>query len=400
MDGQRIGNKRRLFTPLIFFVVLALLALPNSAHAQPIVSNAAGGYQLTNLVSNGAISAPTIDPNLVNPWGLVSSTAGPWWVSDEESGLSTLYDGQGQINPLVVTIPSAVAGTHGTPTGIVFSTNSSSFIVSQNGVSGSSVFIFSTGDGTISGWSPGVNRTNAILAASRAGAVYRGLALASTGTGPFLYATNFSARTIDMYDGTFHLVRSFTDPTAVNCSGNSGSGGGGSGSGGGGGNGGGGGSGSGGGDGGNNCFAPFGIQVIGNQVFVTFVLQNLNRTDHFGVAGNGRGFVDVFDTSGNFLRRFSSSDQLNAPWGLALAPANFGQFSNDLLVGNFGNGRINVFNPTTGAWLGQLGAFQIDGLWALQFGNGATAGATNQLFFTAGPEHGRQGLFGVIQSTS
>lgn len=400
MRSQRIGSVRKLFATFVPLIALSLLLIPNPAYARGGDGGGGGGgggggqtgaYQQTNLVSNGANPAPTIDAHLINPWGLVSSTAGPWWISDNFSGFSTLYNGQGQIVSLVVTIPSATSSA-GTPTGIVFNT-STSFVVSQNGASGAAVFLFATADGTLSGWNPGVNKTNAVLSGQHSGAVYRGLALANTSTGSFLYATDFVGRKVDIYDGTFHLLRSFTDPQIATCSGSGGSGhsdnpvpsdrGGG---------------------GGGGCFAPFGIQAIGNQVFVTYVLQDLGRQDHFGVAGKGSGFVDVFDTNGNLLRRLTSSSQLNAPWGIAQAPANFGQFSNDLLIGNFGDGHINAFDPATGAFLGQLatsnGPIQIEGLWALQFGNGGAAGATNQLFFTAGAEHGTQGLFGSIQSTN
>ena len=402
MHSSLFSKKRWLFVPVVFLAVLSLFISPSITSAKDGGGGGGGGgstgsYQQTNLVSNGT-QAPVTDPHLINPWGLVSSTSGPWWISDNFSGLSTLYNGQGQIASLVVTVPTpaGTAGTLSTPTGIVFNT-SSSFVVSQNGVSGASVFLFATADGTISGWNPKVNGTNAIVGVNRAnvgtGTVYRGLALANTSSGSFLYATNFHARTIEQFDGNFNLVRSFTDPAAVNCSSsgssssnvrNSSHGGGG------------------GGGGGGGCFAPFGIQVIGSQVFVTFVLQNESRTDHFGVAGNGSGFVDVFDTNGNLVHRLTSSSQLNAPWGLALAPANFGTFSNDLLVGNFGDGHINAFDPNTGNFVGQLatsnGPISIDGLWAIKFGNGATAGTTNQLFFTAGPEDGHNGLFGSIQS--
>lgn len=395
MYSSLFSKKMWFIVPVGLLVVLSLIISPVVTHAKG--GGSQGSYQQTNLVSDGKQTSTT-DPHLLNPWGLVSSTSGPWWISDNETGLSTLYNRQGQIVPLVVTVPShtGVAATGATPTGIVFNT-SSNFVVSQNGVSGPGVFLFVTADGTISGWNPKVNGTNAILAVNRAnvgtGTVYRGLALANTSTGSFLYATNFHARTIEQFDGKFNLVRTFTDPSAVNCT-SSGSG-----------------DGSnirssrdsgGGGGGDSKCFAPFGIQVIGNQVFVTFVLQNESRTDDFGVAGNGRGFVDVFDTNGKLVHRLTSSSQLNAPWGLALAPANFGTFSNDLLVGNFGDGHINAFDPNTGNFIGQLatsnGPIVIEGLWALTFGNGAAAGATNQLFFTAGPNHGRNGLFGSIQS--
>lgn len=365
---------------MAFVGALALglfMIVPTTAFAQSSTAQSAaapqGSYQQTNLVADQMGVAPVTDPNLANPWGLAASTTGPWWTSDNNSGLSTLYNGQGQVQALVVTVPppaGSPAGTIATPTGIVFN-STTGFMVSENGVSGAAAFIFSSEDGTISGWSPAVDRTHAILTVDRskvgAGAVYKGLAIGTTSAGTFIYATNFRFGTVEMFDSSFHLVKSFRDPFIP------------------------------------RHFAPFGIQNIGGDLFVTFALQDAPR--HDDIAGRGLGFVDVFDTNGHLLRRFASFGSLNAPWGLALAPANFGAFSNDLLVGNFGNGRINVFDPKTGRHLGELrtstGApIWIDGLWALEFGNGATAGATNDLFFTAGPQNQTHGLFGKIDSVS
>lgn len=368
--------------PLAIGILLAaflLLSLPSMAFARSNGDHHSF-YQQTNLISDIANEAAVTDPNLVNPWGLSRGPTSPWWASDNGTGLSTLYSGPGQIVPLVVTIPpptGSPAGTVATPSGTVFN-GTSNFVVSQNGVSGSSLFLFDTEDGTISGWNPTVNGTHAILAVDRskvgAGAVYKGMAIATNANGTFLYAANFRFGTVEMFDGNFNLVRSFTDPfLAFECRFL------------------------------RQCYAPFGIQTIGDQLFVTFALQNAQKDGN--VAGMGRGFVDIFSTDGRFERRLISRGALNSPWGLALAPANFGEFSNDLLVGNFGNGHINVFSPKTGAFLGQLRSSNgrpivIDGLWALAFGNGAAAGATNQLFFTAGPDGETHGLFGVIQSQS
>ena len=207
-----------------------------------------------------------------------------------------------------------------------------------------------------------------------AGAVYKGLAFGQSGGGDFIYATNFRFGTVEQFDSKFNLVRSFTDSQlAKTCPLP------------------------------NQCFAPFGIQNIGGNLYVSFALQDAQH--HDDAHGPSRGFVDVFDTNGNLIKRLISRGALNSPWGLALAPSNFGQFSNDLLVGNFGNGRINAFDPNTGALLGQLKnqkglIISINGLWGLAFGNGQTAGPTNALFFTAGINDEANGLFGKIQSAS
>ena len=363
-------RRPRILFPFIVLAMLLLAALPGAAFAKPSSS-----YQQTNLVSDLAGLAQITDPSLVNSWGLVHGPTTPWWVADNGTGVSTLYNTMSANVvkvPLTVTIPAPAvspAGTTSAPTGVIFNGNGG-FNVSQNGQSFSSLFIFDTEDGTISGWNPTFpDRTHAVLAVDRSnvgkGAVYKGLAIGSNSSGTFLFATNFRFGTIEMFDSNFKLVRSFTDHRLP------------------------------------QSYAPFGIQNIGGNLYVTFAKQDAKK--HDDVAGPGHGFVDVFDTNGNLIRRLIARDSLNSPWGLALAPANFGQFSNDLLVGNFGDGRINVFDPTTGAALGSLqssaGApIQIDGLWSLQFGNDAAAGASNDLFFTAGIEGEAHGLFGDIQS--
>ncbi|HEX6108657.1 MAG TPA: TIGR03118 family protein [Ktedonobacteraceae bacterium] len=378
MHVRFIPGRLRLLASVIVLPMLLLLALPVAAFAQSTV------YQQTNLVSDlASVHAQFTDPNLVNPWGLVHGPTSPWWVSDNGTGMSTVYNGNGTpVNPLppgtpplVVSIPAPGGGPGGTPTGIVFnsvfSTNPDDFVVSANGKSGPSIFMFATEDGTISGWNPTVDRNNAVLAVDRSnvgkGAVYKGLATGSNSSGTFIFATNFRFGRVEMFDSNFNLVRSFTDHRLP------------------------------------QSFAPFGIQNIGDKLYVTFAKKNAAK--HDDVAGPGHGFVDVFDTSGNLISRLIARGSLNSPWGLALAPANFGQFSNDLLVGNFGDGHINAFDPNTGAALGSLEnsggvPIQIDGLWALQFGGGPNAGASNELFFTAGIDGEAHGLFGKIQSES
>jgi uncharacterized protein (TIGR03118 family) len=331
-------------------------------------------YRQTTLVANLPGVAPTTDAHLRNAWGLVASPTSPWWVADNGTGVATLYDGAGQPAPagapLVVTIPplaGSPAGTTAAPTGLVFN-GTAAFVVTAGGLSGASRFIFATEDGTIAGWSPVVDRTQAILAVDHApaGAVYKGLALASTAAGPCLYATNFHAGTIDVFNTQFQQITpagSFADPQLP------------------------------------TGYAPFGISASAGQLYVTYALQDAAR--HDDVAGPGHGFIDVFDADGHLLRRVATRGPLNSPWGLALAPGDFGAFSGALLVGNFGNGRINAYDPQSGAVLGPLhneqgGPLTIDGLWSLAFGNGASAGPRTTLFFTAGPNDEADGRFGAI----
>lgn len=332
-------------------------------------------YQPTNLVSNIPGLATFTDPNLVNPWGITLGPSTPFWVSDNEAGVSTLYAGTGQpfppAAPLVVTIPTATnsAELHGTPTGVVFNPTTG-FVVQQGNNSGPSRFIFATEDGTIAGWNSQVNSTVAIRVVdnSAAGAVYKGLALANTAAGPRLYAANFRAGTIDVFDQAFQPVRvqeAFVDRHAP------------------------------------SRFAPFNVAVINGLLYVTYTQQDEDKEDD--VPGVGKGFINVFDLKGHFLRRFAQSGRLNSPWGMTLAPADFGRFSKALLVGNFGDGHILAFDPNTGSFLGQLSdakgqALAIEGLWGLAFGNGNVAGPTNRLFFTAGINDEADGLFGSIQA--
>jgi uncharacterized protein (TIGR03118 family) len=329
-------------------------------------------YLQTNLVSDLPGVANITDPNLVNPWGIAAGPSGAVWLADNGTGLSTLYDGSGNINSLVVTIPPPMGGTGpAAPDGIVFN-GTSDFMVSSGGKSGAAAFIFTTEDGTISGWSPAVNRTNAILEVdnSASGAVYKGLALGSNANGNMLYATNFRAGTVDVFNTNYKPVNlgpnAFKDPMLP------------------------------------AGFAPFGIDNIGGKLYVSYALQD--SVKHDDVAGAGNGFIDVYDTNGNLLQHFASAGTLNSPWGMVLAPSNFGMFSNDLLVGNFGNGLINAFNPTTGAFLGQLmgvngNLVDINGLWGLAFGNGNGSGATNTLYFTAGLNGENDGLYGTLQAS-
>jgi len=377
LKGRHYMTRHRIYlfgAPLLLVSILAVMMafMPGLTRA-----TSGGFYQQTNLVSDLPNIAKFQDPNLVNAWGLVHGPATPWWVADNGTGVSTLYNGQGQALPLVVTIPppkNSPAGTTAAPTGVIFNGNGG-FNVVENGTSFSSLFIFDTEDGTISGWNPSfADRTHAILAVDRstvgAGAVYKGLATGSNASGNFIYATNFRFGTVEQFNSSFQLVKSFTDSRLANTCPEP-----------------------------NQCYAPFGIQNIGGNLYVTFALQNAEK--HDDVAGPAHGFVDVFDTSGNLIQRLIMHGRLNSPWGLAHAPADFGLFSNALLVGNFGNGRINAYDLNTGEFLGQLRdqtntPITIDGLWSLQFGNDANAGRHNELFFTAGIDGEAHGLFGKI----
>ncbi len=329
-----------------------------------------------NIISDVPGVARTTDTQgqLVNPWGISFSPTGPFWLSDNGSGLSTIYSGPGPITQagLVVKVPAAAGGATGNPTGTVFN-GANAFVVTANGVSGPAFFIFSTEDGTISGWNPGADLHNAIVVVdnskpggvdhSELGAVYKGLAIATTKEGSFLYAANFRDRTVEIYDTNYHYVKSFRDPNVP------------------------------------KDYAPFGIQAIGDKIYVTFAEQDAAK--HDDIRGPGHGYVDVFGPHGQLLKRLISQGPLDSPWGIALAPANFGTFSNALLIGNFGDGWINAFDPVTGAPLGFLedashAPLVIDGLWGLAFGNGFAAGRTNELFFTAGIQGEAHGLFGKL----
>ena len=324
---------------------------------------------VTNLVSDGAVPAATIDPNLVNPWGLARSPTGPVWISDNGAGVSTLYNGAGTKSALTVTVPPPT-GSPGpsAPTGIVFNGNAGNFQVTSGGKTGTSAFIFSTEDGTISGWAPSVNPTQAILAADNstlgAGAVYKGLAIASTSGGNFIYASDFRNGLVEQFDSSFNLIRSFTDPGVA------------------------------------PGYAPFGAQVLDGHLFVTYALQN--GAKHDDVAGAGNGYIDIFNFDGTLFQRLvSQGGQVNSPWGLDIAPAGFGDAAGKLLVGNFGDGTISIFDLLTGNFMGKLlgtngNPVEIDGLWGLMNGNGGSGGDANKVYFTAGLNGEQDGLFGSL----
>jgi len=324
---------------------LAVMLLSSAALAQ---------YQLTNLVSNQIAAAKHIDPLQVNGWGLAASAKGPFWVSDQGSGWSTLYTGQGVKQGLEVLIPSATGAGPGQPTGIVFNSSSDFQIGGWN-----SFFLFATLDGTISGWAPQTNPNDAIIAvnSAKAGSVFTGLAITHRASGNLLYAADLANNVVDVYDGGFNLVNSFTDATLP------------------------------------MGYAPFGIQDINGLVYVAFAQAD---------EAPG-GYIDVFQEDGTFVKTLAQGPPLNQPWGFAVAPKNFGPLSNALLVSNNTNsGTINAFNLQTGQFVGTVKDVNdkeiiIDQLWGIEFGGGsANNGKTNQLFFTAGPHNNLAGTFGVI----
>lgn len=334
--------------------------------AAPVAQAVDVRYEQRNLVSNGFSPAAHTDPNLVNGWGVAFNPFGFVWVANAGSGTATLYDGDGNVQSLVVQIPSPTTATGGAPTGIVFNA-STSFVVSQGGPSGPSRFIFATLQGVIAGWAPNVNLTNAIRTVdnSASGAVYTGLALSAGGNGQLLYAANIAQARVDVFDSAFTPVTlpagAFTDPRIP------------------------------------AGFAPFGIHAIGGNLYVTYAKPSPGGV----VRGAGLGYVNVFTPNGQLIRRVASGGSLNAPWSVALAPAAFGTFSNALLIGNHGDGRINAYEPVFGFPLGSLRdrrfrPIQIDGLWGIAFGNGFANQPVNTLFFAAGPDNGLRGQYGRL----
>jgi uncharacterized protein (TIGR03118 family) len=325
---------------------VALLLVSSTAMAQ---------YQLTNLVSNQVGQAVHVDAQLVNAWGLVYAPGSPWWVSDQGSGWSTLYDRFGVKQGLEVAVPSANGKGTGQPTGIVFN-GSTDFKVGGS----PAVFLFATLDGTISGWAPSVNPNAAIIAVnnSSSGAVYTGLAITSNASGNFIFASDIANNKVDVYDGSFTWVTSFTDPTVP------------------------------------AGFAPFNVQDLNGLLYVAFAAQD----------GGPGGYIDIFSEGGVWLKRLTQGGPLNQPWGFAAAPSNFGALSNTLLISNNinNNGTINAFNAITGQFVGAVKQngkpIHIDQLWGIGFGGGnAKSGAKNELFFTAGPANNLAGTFGVIR---
>jgi len=334
-------------------LLLVLAAVPAVFAAEP-----GNSYARRDLVSDGGVPAEHSDPDLVNGWGMAASPAGPWWVSAADSGKSLLYNRNGAKNDLVVAVPGA-------PTGTVFN-GGPGFVIPN---AGAARFLFASEDGTISAWSPGlvpITQAVVVVDSSASGAIYKGLAIDSTFAGTRLYAADFHNARVNVFDGSFAPVTvagAFTDPNLP------------------------------------AGYAPFGIQTLAGSVYVAYAKQDEEGEEE--VAGPGLGVIDKYDLNGRLLARVAQGGALNAPWGMALAPKKFGRFSGRLLVGNFGNGRINVFDAVTFEPKGHLKgtdgkAIVIDGLWGIAFGNGGTAGAANTLYFAAGPEDEEHGLFGRL----
>ncbi|MCU1237609.1 MAG: hypothetical protein JWP63_5576 [Candidatus Solibacter sp.] len=319
-----------------------------------IASAASVGLVQTNLASDQPGVANFTDPTLINAWGLISSGASPFWLGVNGSGISELYTGAGVKQGLVVGIPG-----DGSVTGVAFSGVANSF----NG----NLFLFASEDGTVSGWRGALGTNAETLVLSSVSNVYKGLSDALIGGNEYAYLANFRSGAVDVLKGNAaapNLTGTFTDPNLP------------------------------------SGYAPFNVMNLGGLLYVSYALQD--GAKHDDVAAPGNGVLDVFDLQGNFVRRLvSQGGVLNSPWGLALAPVGFGDVGGDLLVGNFGDGTINAFNPTSGALVQTLknvngSTLSIDGLWALQFGNGGQAGSANTLFFTAGPEGETHGLFGQL----
>ncbi len=329
-------------------------------------------YTLTSLTSNVSGQAANTDTNLVNAWGLSRSSAGPWWVSDNGTGLSTLYDGTGAAKSLVVTIPPAdpsVSST-GTPTGTIFN-GTSDFPVAPGKPA---LFLFATEDGTISGWNPGVSLTNAVILVKEKNAVFKGITMgaASINGNPlanYLYVANFRKGIVEVFDSSFnHVPEIETEIRKVYSSVP-------------------------------HNFAPFNVQNIGGNIFVAYAERDAARHDE--VPGVGLGAVEVFRPDGHLTQILQPGPWFNAPWGLALASGDFGAFSHDILVGNFGSGEILAFDPIRGNFKGKVrdakgSPIQIPGLWGLSFGNGGAAGSATALYFAAGPNSEWDGQLGTL----
>jgi uncharacterized protein (TIGR03118 family) len=380
----------------IIFVSACVLFWPAASPAQQ--------YQQTNLVSNvGGLGANTIDPDLVDPWGIARSTTGPWWVADRATGVATLYNGTTSSGPtypgpvypgstpgstgvkqfLVVTIPHTAQSATGSPTGIVFN-GSNDFALAPGKPA---IFLFVSLDGTISGWNPGVNATMAIQTVpGSTESVLTGATIAQIGDDRFLYVADIRRGKITVYDTNFHKVRvarrasddgedehgerPFDDDNLP------------------------------------AGFVPFNVQNIGNKLYVAFAQQN--QAKNFIVFGAG-GFVDIFSPRGRLLKRLESGDWFDAPWGLVLAPTDFGSFSHKLIVGQFGSGQILAFDVVTGRFEGKLrdqnnNVIVLPGLWGISFGAGQpspqNSGPGNALFFNAGINRGMGGLFGYVTPVS
>jgi uncharacterized protein (TIGR03118 family) len=356
MSTQRFSNM--LCIGFAIALAAALFACGGGHHHHP---PAASAYAATSLVSDtAALPAAHTDPNLVNAWGVAFNPRGFVWVAANGTAKSTLYDGNGVPQALVVSTPPG-------PTGIVFN-GTQDFKLSQNGVTAPSPFIFASESGSIAAWSPTVSPTTAVVVfdGSAGGSVYKGLAIGSYGGANYLYAADFHNQRVDVFDASFARVAlpgAFSDPNLP------------------------------------AGYAPFGIQAIGDRIYVAYAMREASGDDE--QAGAGLGIVNVYDSGGKLIKRLVSGGALNAPWGMAQAPADFGTASNMLLIGNFGDGKINAYDPTTGDAGGALRKMDgtplaVDGLWGIAFGNGLNSQPVNTLFYAAGPNDETHGQYGRI----
>jgi uncharacterized protein (TIGR03118 family) len=337
---------------------LVALVLPAAALAG---GKQSGTYKQTNLVSDIPGVANITDPDLKNPWGLAAGPQTPLWVADNGTDKATIYPG-GTQQTLISKAPLVVDIDGGAPTGEVYNPTDGFAL----GSTGPALFLFSSEAGRITAWNKAAGTTAQTVFTSPDGAIYKGLTLVSRKQGPFLYASDFHNGKVDVFDSSFapvHMPGAFTDPNLP------------------------------------AGFAPFGIQELDGFVVVTYAMQDADREDD--VKGAGLGYVDVYTPGGKLVKRLISQGELNAPWGLVLAPSGFGKFSHALLVGNFGDGRINAYDPHSGNFLGSLetkfGPIAIDGLWGLRFGNGVT-GSPHTLLFSAGINDENNGLLGAIKA--
>jgi uncharacterized protein (TIGR03118 family) len=340
-------------TSIAFLIAPPVWAAPiQLSDAQLDIVAAGTQFTVTNRVSDQVGVAPVTDPNLVNAWGLSQAPGGPLWVANNGTNTSTLYNASSFAKlALTVAVPGA-------PTGTTFVGIPNAFNITEGANTRQTIFAFATEGGQIEGWNPTVDSTHAVVAVdeSGSGSVFKGLTLGMNGNAPFLYAADFAHGMVSVYDSHFSKVSSFTDPNLP------------------------------------ASYSPFNVQSLNGQLYVTFAKREPGATDE--TAGQGLGFVDVFDTGGHLLRRLVQHGQLNAPWGLAIAPNNFGKFAGALLVGNFGDGHVNAYDPVTGNYIGALrgddNRVVIDGLWALRTGPNGT------ITFSAGPADESHGLVGSI----
>ena len=346
-------------------LAVAFAACSDNDHNVVAIVTPLNQFTLGALVADQGI-ATTIDPNLVNPWGIAFGPTGLLWVANNGTGTSTVYNGNGTKVPTTVTIPGA-NDTQGVPTGVILNSTGDFVIVGIGPVQlpaiGPAMFIFAGEDGTISAWNPSAPNNSAVIVAdhSATGAVYKGIAMAQNGGANFLYATNFHANAVDVYDKNFVLVNSFSDAGMT------------------------------------AGFAPFGIANINGKLYVSYAKQKA-PDNHDDQAGVGNGFIDVFNPDGSLSKRLVSGGALNSPWAMVIAPTGFSRFAGDLIVGNFGDGLMGAYDPNTGAFIDNLrggdgNAIQLSGLWGLAFG--PFPGSTI-MYFSSGPNDETHGLVGTL----